>query len=144
MDGWMGVEGREASVQAVSPGLHWDEITSLVGGCKMQHSAGRHQAGLTGVFSNLTIVSEGLFFGLLSHYAVMVAIFCLGIWLFLGGNKCQNVFKSSIYHVQFVKPVKLYFHKEWHFRQLWVLCWIYWGNNCLHWYPDTLHFSIFF
>lgn len=45
-------------------------------------SAGRHQTGLTGVFSNLTIVSEGLFFGLLSHYAVMVAIFCFGIWLF--------------------------------------------------------------
>lgn len=51
----------------------------------MQRSTGRHQTGLTGVFSNLSIVSEGLFFGLLSHYTVMVAIFCLGIWHFLGG-----------------------------------------------------------
>lgn len=79
--------------------LHWIEITSPVGGCKTQRSAGRHRAGLTGLLSNLAIVSEGLFFGLLSHYAVMVAIFCLGIWLFHGGNKCQNVFELGIYHL---------------------------------------------
>lgn len=110
MDGW-----TDPSVEALSPGLYWVEITLSVGGCKMLRSPGRHQTGLTGVFSNLTIVSEGLFFGLLSHYAVMVAIFCLGIWLFLGGNTCQNVFESTIIHPQFVKIVRLLFHGRWPF-----------------------------
>lgn len=78
--GWVDqrTEGIETSVWS----LHWAEITSAVGGCKMQRSPGRHQTGFTGGFSNLTIVSKGLFFGLLSHYAVMVAIFCFGIWIF--------------------------------------------------------------
>lgn len=98
LDQWVKAYDRDPSVETLS--LHWTEITSPVGGCKMQRSAGRHQTGLTGVFSNLTIVREGLFFGLLSHYAVMVAIFCLGIWLFLWGKTCQKVCESSIYNMQ--------------------------------------------
>lgn len=114
--------GRKPCVEPVSPGLHWAEITSLVGGRKMQRSAGRHQKRLKEVFSNLAIVSKGLFFGLLSHYAVMVAIFCLGIWLFLKGNTRYNVLKSSIYYLQFLIIV-FNFHNWWSFR-LSVVCWI--------------------
>lgn len=92
IDQWM--EDRETPVWS----LHWAEITSPVGGCKMQLSPGRHQTGLTGGFSNLAIVSEGLFFGLLSHYAVMVAIFCFGIWIFfffLGGETHARKFLNQ-------------------------------------------------
>lgn len=98
VDVW--VEGdRDPRVEAPSPGLHWVQITSTVGGCKPPLHPGRQRAGLVGVFSNLAIVSEGLFFGLLSHYAVMVAIFCFGICPFCGGgNTCQKVFESSLYH----------------------------------------------
>lgn len=114
MDGWH----RDPTVWVLSPGLHWVEITSPAGGCKTLDSPGRHQARLTGVFSNLTIVCEGLHFGLLSHYTVMAAIFCLGICLFLWGNTCQNVFESTIYHRQFVKIVRLHFHGQRSFRKL--------------------------
>lgn len=68
--------------------------------------------------SGLTIVSKGLFVELLSYYAVMVAIFCFGIWLFLWGCTCQNVFQSTIIHVLFVE-----------IASSWLVPSI-WGNIC--------------
>lgn len=130
MCGW-----RKPCMEPVSTGLHWAEITLLVGGREMQRSAGRHQARLKEVFSNLTIVSEGLFFGLLSHYAVMVAIFCLGIWPILQGNTLQNVLKSGIYHLQFLKIARFNFLSWWSFR-LSIVCWIK-HSVSLYW-PETM------
>lgn len=90
MDGWMDVGGVGAGVPlevSIELRLHRWLVAA-----ETQRCAGRHRAGLTGGFSNLAIVSEGLFLGLLSHYAVMVAIFCLGIWLFLGGKHMPECF----------------------------------------------------
>lgn len=99
MDVWMGGRGGWREPRG-GPSL-WVSIEQRLHRRLVAVKCGRHQTGLRGVFSDPTIVSEGLFSGLLSHYAVMAAIFCSGIWLFfLRGDACQDDSKSSAVYLE--------------------------------------------